>query len=144
MPEGETWYFANVRSRDRALLMLFLFTGVAEDDAPTRIRTGSRLDVPRVLAPCGEAGASMPRAAPATVAASAHRPVALATGRAGDVFLRRPFLVHAARPHHGTAPRLLAQPPLCPAVPLELERADGAYSPAESAIRRGLGTADVG
>ncbi|MFI0720331.1 phytanoyl-CoA dioxygenase family protein [Streptomyces sp. NPDC021224] len=144
LPDGESWYFANVRSRDRALLMLFLFTDVAEDDAPTRIRVGSHLDVPRVLAPYGEAGVSTLRCAPATVAASDHRPVVLATGRAGDVFLCHPFLVHAAQPHHGTAPRFLAQPPLHPAVPLELERADGAYSPVELAIRRGLGTTDVG
>ncbi|MFC9230120.1 hypothetical protein ACFTZI_14350 [Streptomyces decoyicus] len=33
----------------------------------------------------------------------------------------------------------MAQPPLRPAAPYELERADGAYSPVEIAIRRGLG-----
>ncbi|AEB46308.1 hypothetical protein VAB18032_26050 [Micromonospora maris AB-18-032] len=33
----------------------------------------------------------------------------------------------------------MAQPPLMPAAPYELERADGAYSPVEIAIRRGLG-----
>ena len=34
----------NVRSRGRALLMLFLFSDVGEDDAPTRIRVGSHRD----------------------------------------------------------------------------------------------------
>ncbi|MFI0942210.1 phytanoyl-CoA dioxygenase family protein [Streptomyces sp. NPDC021020] len=144
LPAGESWHFSNLRSRDRALLMLFLFTDVTEDNAPTRIRVGSHLDIPRVLAPYGETGVSMLRGAPAMVAASDHRPVALATGRAGDVFLCHPFLVHAAQPNHGAAPRFLAQPPLHPAVPLELERADGAYSPVELAIRRGLRAADVG
>ncbi|WUH94787.1 phytanoyl-CoA dioxygenase family protein [Streptomyces sp. NBC_00433] len=139
LPEGETWYFANVRSRDRALLMLFLFTDVTEDNAPTRIRVGSHLDMPALLAPYGEAGASILGIAPAMVAATDHRPEVLATGRAGDVFLCHPFLVHAAQPHHGTQPRFLAQPPLHPAVPLELDRPDGAYSPVESAIRQGLG-----
>ncbi|NUS17403.1 MAG: phytanoyl-CoA dioxygenase [Streptomyces sp.] len=142
--EGESWPFVNVRSRDRALLMLFLFTDVTGDNAPTRIRVGSHLDVPPLLAPYGTDGASILQLAPDLVAATAHRPEALATGRAGDVFLCHPFLVHAAQPNHGTAPRFLAQPPLYPAVPLELDRADGAYSPVESAIRRGLGTADVG
>jgi hypothetical protein len=33
----------------------------------------------------------------------------------------------------------MAQPPLMPAVPYELERSDDAYSPVEIAIRRGLG-----
>ena len=42
----------NVTSRDRALLMLFLFSDVGEDDAPTRIRVGSHADV---AAPAGEA-----------------------------------------------------------------------------------------
>lgn len=36
---------------------------------------------------------------------------ALATGRAGDVFLCHPFLVHAASwPHRGRLPRMIAQP----------------------------------
>ncbi|WP_073502380.1 phytanoyl-CoA dioxygenase family protein [Actinacidiphila paucisporea] len=139
LPDGETWYFANVRSRERALLMLFLFTDVSEVDAPTRIRAGSHLDMPVLLAPYGDAGVSILEIAPAMVDATRHRPEVLATGQAGDVFLCHPFLVHAAQPHHGTAPRFLAQPPLYPAVPLELERADGAYSPVESSIRQGLG-----
>src|SRR5215470_17303587 len=41
----------NVTSRDRALLMLFLFSDVSEDDAPTRIRVGSHFDMARYLAP---------------------------------------------------------------------------------------------
>lgn len=118
--------------------MLFLFSEVTEDDAPTRIRVGSHLDVPPVLEPYGEAGASFLELGPKVAGASAHRPLALATGRPGDVYLCHPFLVHAAQPHHGTRPRLMAQPPLYPAVPHELERADGGYSAVESAIRRGL------
>lgn len=136
---GEPTYFTNVRSRDRALLMLFLFTDVGEDDAPTRIRVGSHLDVPPVLAPYGERGTSIFTAAAAIDAASAHRPQATATGRPGDVFLCHPFLVHAAQPHHGSRPRFMAQPPLHPVVQVDPERADGAYSPVETAIRRGLG-----
>ena len=51
---GEWW--VNLRSRGRALLMLFLFTDVGPDDAPTRILVGSHLDVPPVLEPLGEGG----------------------------------------------------------------------------------------
>ena len=137
--EGGTWPFTNLRSRGRALLMLFLFSEVGEEDAPTRIRVGSHLDVPKVLEPYGEEGASGLALAPDLVSASGHRPLALATGSPGDVFLCHPFLVHAAQPHHGTRPRFMAQPPLPPSAPYELERADGAYSPVESAVRRGLG-----
>jgi Phytanoyl-CoA dioxygenase (PhyH) len=139
LPEGEQWYFANLRSRDRALLMLFLFSEVTEADAPTRIRVGSHLDVPPLLEPYGEAGASILELGPQLDRATAHRPLAHATGRPGDVYLCHPFLVHAAQPHHGTRPRFMAQPPLSPAVPYELDRPDGAYSPVERAIHRGLG-----
>ncbi|GAB7045551.1 hypothetical protein [Catenuloplanes indicus] len=80
--------------------------------------------------------------APELTAASAHRPLALAPGSPGDVFLCHPSLGHAAQPHHGTRPRFLAQPPLLPAAPYEPERGDGAHSPVERAIRRGPGLDD--
>jgi hypothetical protein len=138
VPEGATWPFANLRSEGRALLMLFLFTETGPEDAPTRIRVGSHLDVPPVLRPFGEEGASTLEIAAAIDEVSAHRPVALATGGPGDVYLCHPFLVHAAQPHHGSRPRFMAQPPLYPAVRYEWERSDGAYCPVETAIRRGL------
>ncbi len=142
-PEGATLPHTNLRSRDRALLMLFLFSEVTEADAPTRIRVGSHLDVPPVLEPYGEDGASFLELGPKVDAVSAHRPLAYATGRPGDVYLCHPFLVHAAQPHHGTRPRFMAQPPLHPAEQLRLERADGDYSAVEFAIRRGLEPLDA-
>jgi hypothetical protein len=65
-------------------------------------------------------------------------PEALAIGSAGTVYLCHPFLVHSAQLHRGTVPRFMAQPPLLPAAPLSLERADGDYSPVEQAIRLAL------
>jgi hypothetical protein len=38
----------------------------------------------------------------------------------------------------GTQPRFMAQPPLYPAEPFYLNRANGAYSPVEQAIRQAL------
>ena len=132
----------NLRSRDRALLMLFLFSDVGPADAPTRIKVGSHLDVPPFLAPAGERGMNMFALCTAMDAAgkldNPDRPLALATGQAGDVYLCHPFLIHAAQPNRGTVPRFMAQPPLLPAAPLDLNRADGAYSPVERAIRLGL------
>ncbi|SDN67513.1 phytanoyl-CoA dioxygenase family protein [Allokutzneria albata] len=104
----------NHRSKGRALLMLFLFSDVGEDDAPTRIRVGSHLDVPEVLEPYGEEGAEFFSVSPDIEKATAHRPVACATGRAGDVYLCHPFLVHAAQSHRGDTPKFMAQPPLLP------------------------------
>jgi hypothetical protein len=130
----------NLWSRGRALLLLFLFSDVGPHDAPTRIRVGSHLDVPRVLAPAGEAGMPFQDVNPRLPATTHQRPIAWTTGNAGDVYLCHPFLVHAASwPHRGTAPRFIAQPPLTPVGVLNLARADGDYSPVEVAVRRGLG-----
>ena len=127
---------ANVTSRGRALLMLFLFSDVGEFDAPTCIKVGSHRDIARLLEPAGERG--MSHAMLDQFAATLERPQALATGEAGDVYLCHPFLVHAAQMHRGSMPRFLAQPPLHPAEPLQLYRADGDYSPVEIAIRHAL------
>ncbi len=118
--------------------MLFLFSDVGENDAPTRIRLGSHLRVPPLLAPAGEDGLPMMELSLAAAHATEGMPEAERTGPAGTVFLCHPFLVHAAQPHHGATPRFLAQPPLLPRVPFELSRSDGNYSPVEMAIRRGL------
>ena len=126
---------ANVTSLGRALLMLFLFSDVGESDAPTRIKTGSHLDIARALASAGEVGMSNAMLAPHL---AIDRPAVPATGRAGTVYLCHPFLVHAAQMHRGATPRFLAQPPLHPAVRLQIDRADGDYSPVELAIRKAL------
>ena len=98
-------------SRGRGLLAIYLLTDVEPDGAPTRLRPGSHWDVPPILAPAGDAGMEWLPAAQQAARASAHRPAALATGRAGDVFLCHPFLVHAASwPHRGRLPRMIAQP----------------------------------
>ncbi|WP_447728883.1 phytanoyl-CoA dioxygenase [Sphingomonas koreensis] len=136
VPDFLDWR-ANVVSRGRALLMLFLFSDVGEEDAPTRIRAGSHIDIARRLAPAGEAGLTLRELAADGFAGSVHRRELLATGAASTVYLCHPFLVHAAQPHRGKAPRILAQPPLLPAVPLDPWRADAA--PVEISIRDALG-----
>jgi hypothetical protein len=50
-PNDFMTYRINVFSDGRALLMLFLFSDIGEDDAPTRIRVGSHMHVARILAP---------------------------------------------------------------------------------------------
>jgi hypothetical protein len=137
-PDFLSWR-VNVHSRGRALLMLFLFSDVGPNDAPTRIRVGSHLEMARLLAPAGEEGRSLRELARNQFAETAHCPQVTATGPAGTVYLCHPFLVHAAQPHHGTRPRFMAQPPLLPASgQLQLTREDGDYAPVEVAIRRGL------
>ena len=127
----------NVRSRGRALLMLFLFSNVSEADAPTRIRVGSHRDVARILAPAGEAGLDFMELA-GRLAATEGRPEALATGPAGTVYLCHPFIAHAAQAHRGHVPRFMAQPPLLPRETLDPWREDATVSPVERAIRLAL------
>ena len=137
----------NLRSRGRALLMLYLFSDIGSDDAPTRIKVGSHVDVPPFLVAAGDRGMSFGAASAAMDAAgklnSPDREQVLATGHPGDVYLCHPFLIHAAQRHRGREPRFMAQPPLIPVAPLELRRTDGAYSPVELAVIRGLGSRGV-
>jgi hypothetical protein len=123
----------NYRSRGRGLLMLFLFSDVGEDDAPTRIRTGSHLDVARVLAARGEEGLSFMELAGALDTLPVRDEV-IATGPAGTVYLCHPFIVHAAQPHRGQNPKFMAQPPLL----LKNELSIDGDSPVERAIRLGI------
>ena len=135
-PDFLSWR-ANVHSKGRALLMLFLFSDVGERDAPTRIRVGSHADIARQLAPAGERGLTLRELAADGFAGSAHRPVVNATGDAGTVYLCHPFLVHAAQLHEGERPRFLAQPPLLPQD--AANRRSGSLNAVEQATERALG-----
>jgi hypothetical protein len=126
----------NVKSSGRALLMLFLFSGVGPDDAPTRIRKGSHAAIARELLPFGEKGASLRQLAAGGFAATGNCEIELATGPAGTVFLCHPFLVHAAQAHRGTEPRFMAQPPLMPRGEFDPAQAPSAV---QRAIRRACG-----
>jgi len=129
---------ANIHSRGRGLLMLFLFTDVEDADGPTRIRIGSHRSIARTLAPAGEAGLSLRELVANGFDETRDCPLVLATGKAGTVYLCHPFLVHAAQRNTGARARYLAQPPLLTRKPLQLDRADGAYTPVERAVRLGL------
>ena len=127
--EGGQWR-VSAGSRARGLLALYLLTDVAPDGAPTRLRPGSHRDVPPILAPGGDEGLEWLPAAQQAAQASAGRPTALATGRAGDVFLCHPFLVHAASwPHRGRFPRMIAQPAVALHGQYALEPAPGETPP---------------
>lgn len=112
-PDFMEWR-ANVKSSGRALLMLFLFSDVGPDDAPTKIRKGSHSIIARELLSYGEAGATLRQLSAEGYASTGGCETELATGAAGTVYLCHPFLVHAAQPHRGQTPRFMAQPPLLP------------------------------
>lgn len=112
-PDFMAWRI-NVKTDHRALLMLFLYSDVSLDDAPTRIRAGSHAHIARQLLPHGQKGLSLHDLATDGFASSDECPEVLATGDAGTVYLCHPFIVHAAQPHHGREPRFMAQPSLIP------------------------------
>lgn len=138
-PDGSGRGWADIRSRARGLLALILFTDVGRHDAPTRLLCGSHLTVPRFLAPYGEAGADSDTELwfPSTLCLN----TAHATGKAGDVFLCHPFMVHTATwPHRGTGPRMIAQPAVNAPDGFVLDGSDP--SPVAQAIVKGLAMAD--
>ncbi len=139
-PDDFLSWRANVFSRDRALLMLFLLSDVGRDDAPTRIRVGSHLQIARELAPFGEAGASLRELSADGYSTTAHLPETLAIGDAGTVYLCHPFLVHAAQAHRGRRPRFMAQPELPLRSPLVIDRRADDDAPVERAVGRALGS----
>jgi hypothetical protein len=130
----------NYMSRGRLLLMLFLFSDIDIEDAPTRILVGSHLDIPSLLKPAGDEGLSFIELAQ-KLTTTLDRKIAHATGPAGTVYLCHPFLIHGAQAHRGRQPRFLAQPPLQPRSEdsIQVARESEDYSPVELAIRSGLG-----
>ena len=117
--DGKWW--VNMHSRRRGLLALFLFTDVGDADAPTEILVGSHLDVPRVLAPFGARGVFCGDVAGDLPGSTFKRSRARATGRAGDVYVCHPFLIHRATwPHLGSGPRVVAQPEIAHHEPFAL------------------------
>lgn len=125
----------NVFSRGRGLLMLFLFSDVGDNDAPTRIRTGSHADVARLLAPYGDEGLSFMELAQQLETLTV-RPEVWATGEAGTVYLCHPFIAHAAQDHRGKNPKFMAQPPLL--TKRDFYIYEKAEHPVEVAIARAL------
>ena len=108
------------------MLLLTLLSDVGPDDAPTRIRVGSHHDVAAAL---GADPLDAVQAGAVAEKAGTDRPVAHATGTAGDMYLLHPFTVHAADVHRGDRPRFMAQAPV-------MLTPDG-----RSAIARACGTA---
>ena len=130
----------NIRSRGRALLMLFLFSDVSEQDAPTKIKEGSHFDVANLLKSEGEDGLTFMQ-----LAQKLHhipeRNEITATGSAGTVYLCHPFLVHAAQRHSGKAPKFMAQPALFSKNDFDIDQPIAMGCPIEKAIIKGMKSA---
>lgn len=127
----------NINSKGRALLMLFLFSDVSEQDGPTVIRVGSHFDVAKILEPEGEKGLSFMTLAQKLIA-SPKREEAIAIGKAGTVYLCHPFVVHAGQDIRGTRPKFMAQPTLLTKHDFDINGTRNKLCPVERAIVQGL------
>ena len=141
-PDNYLDWKININSRGRALLMLFLFSNVSEQDAPTRIKEGSHLDVAKLIASRGEEGLAFMQLAE-NLDKIPERKEVTATGNAGTVYLCHPFLVHAAQQHRGKTPRFMAQPPLLSKNDFNIDQPDEMACPIEKAIMRGIKRSDT-
>lgn len=121
-------------SRERVLLLLFLFGDVGPDDAPTRVRLGSHHTAARLLRRAGRP-VDFFGVAKRLVPLTEDLPEALVTGNAGDVWLCHPFVVHSAQPHRGTRVRFMAQPPLPGTGALDPDRPAAELSPVERCVQ---------
>jgi hypothetical protein len=127
----------NINSKGRALLMLFFFSDVTINDAPTVIVDHSHFDVARILEPEGENGLSFMKLSERLAILPAHNK-SVATGKAGTVYLCHPFIVHAAQKHNGTNPKFMGQPPLLSRNAFNIHRNEAELTPVEKAIVEGL------
>lgn len=133
---GTKW--SSVHSPTQALLALFLFTDIGEDDAPTLALRGSHLDVAAMLGRAGGEGLEWSALEPHVPGSTFERDVVALTGDAGDVYLCHPFLVHRASwPHRGPGPRIMAQPSIWLKHPYALNPEAEAF-PVERAILAGI------
>jgi hypothetical protein len=140
--EDATNYFEwriNIQSKARGLLMLFLFSDVTEQDAPTKIKVGSHFDVAKILESEGEKGLSFLELAQ-RINTISNRKKIVAIGKAGTVYLCHPFIVHATQNHYGTKPKFMAQPPLLTKKNFNISKIGTEHCPVEKAILIGLRT----
>jgi len=127
----------HLTARERGLVTVFLFSDVGPGDGGTPLVAGSHATIAQQIAAAEPEGlsndelmAALPTIDPAAV-------VSL-TGRAGDVALLHPFLIHGFGPNTARRLRIACNPAYPLREPPSLDRSDGAYSPVELAIRRAV------
>jgi hypothetical protein len=125
-------------SPEQGLLTIVLWTDVHSRGGGTFVATDSVGVVARFLAERPE-GVLPEELQQTPLIRQCHEFVEL-TGRAGDVVLMHPFVLHATSQNVLRAQRLITNPPLSLREPMDLDRDDPtASSPVERAVLRGLG-----
>ncbi|KAF0716777.1 hypothetical protein AaE_011004 [Aphanomyces astaci] len=146
-------YIHHIDSKESGLLPIFLFSDIAPGDGGTALAPGSHKHVAHILAaakPHGLKGGQVSAAAKGWV--NQHKKSWVEVqGRAGDVMLTHPFLIHARSKNCGATVRFMCNPNVGLKEPMQLSHAgqdgedkDGEnsstrkHSPVEAAIVQAL------
>lgn len=125
-------------SPEQGLLTLFLWSDIEPRGGGTFVACDSVAPVARFLAEHPEG--LHPREIDARSLVAGCRDFMECTGRAGDVVLLHPFILHAQSPNHSGRPRFLTNPPVHLNEPMRFDRPAGEeYSLVEQAVLRALG-----
>ena len=135
-------YTHTLDSPEIGLLPIFLFSDVQKEGGGTALAPGSHRAVARLLARAGDEGINGPRLSALARAAvgEVHNPVET-IGRAGDVLLAHPLLLHARSANLGNAGdagavRFMCHPAVVLRAPARL--AGSLMTPVEAALRAAL------
>ncbi len=128
----------HLTSREQGLVTLLLFSDIEPGDGGTAIWPGSHHTIARMLAEAEPDGLS-PEALNANLPEVDLDQVVEVTGKAGDVAMLHPMLIHGFSANRGRRARFACNPQFPLKDALKIDRPDGAYSPVERAIRAALG-----
>lgn len=124
-------------SPEQGLLTLVLWTDVVHQGGPTYAATDSVGVIARWLAERPEG--VLPNEFDFKERIKDCKEFAECTGKAGDVYLIHPYLLHAVSQNKLRKLRIITNPPITLKEPMKFHRPDGDYSPVELAVLRGLG-----
>ncbi len=131
------WFRHFLDSPEQGLLTIILWSDVVERGGATYLACDSVAPVARHLAARPE-GVD-PDSFPFTRFIAECGDFRQATGRAGDVYLLHPYILHATSGNVLRRPRLITNPPIMLREPMRFDRVRGDHSPVERAILRALG-----
>ena len=142
-PEGG-WHVDGIQfhhhiySKDQGLLPIFIFSDIGPGDGGTAVDAGSHRRTARILAAAEPAGLTPTELTAKVNATPPEKPVEM-TGRAGDVVLLHPFMLHARSANTGNSVRFICNPCVTLKEHMNLKRENsGDYSPVELAIVNAL------